>query len=186
MFIGCKGEVIPPPLYDGGVLAVFGAAGVKILKAYPSPRGKGANAAERVNEILTDFWFRCPARRIAAAYAQQGGAVFSYRFTHQLSVNPTEKACCKDHVCHASEVPLLFHALGNYTLTAAEEELSKEMMAYWGSFAKTGNPNNGGASVVWPQFEAATQLEVLFHDDVAVESAAGGVCDMWDSFGYKF
>jgi para-nitrobenzyl esterase len=40
--------------------------------------------------------------------------------------------------------------------TDAQKKLSHDMIAYWGNFVKTGNPN-GTALTHWPRYDARTQ-----------------------------
>jgi carboxylesterase type B len=82
---------------------------------------------------------------------------------------------------HVYELPLLFgfnHA--TYVPSAAEMQLSGEMVSYWTQFAISGDPNSAGA-VAWPQLAGASDDYLQL--DSATMSGAGiraSFCDFWD------
>jgi carboxylesterase type B len=89
-------------------------------------------------------------------------------------------------VCHASELPLVFHrtvipAL-NITLLPAENALSDTIVGFWTSFASSGH---AASTVPWPVWDPQARTGLLLQEDIAQESSAE-LCGMWDAIGYNY
>ena len=72
------------------------------------------------------------------------------------------------HSGHGDELPFVFHNL-NGSATAQEVTLSDEMVSYWTSFAKYGDPNNKQQSN-WPEYSVADSINIKFDTPVNVVS----------------
>ncbi len=103
---------------------------------------------EPLASIATDYVFACSTfngSRYISAYNQS--QVFHYVYDHAFSFysvwgpNYTE---CYGHVCHGSELPILWRTqvLRGYNFTQEEQQLSDAMTNYWSNFAYTGDPND--------------------------------------------
>lgn len=77
----------------------------------------------------------CP---IVYRYAQAGGKIYTYDFTHRSSLNLWPKWM---GVTHNSEIAYVFGIPQNPSLGFTEEEvnLSRRMMKHWANFARTGS-----------------------------------------------
>jgi para-nitrobenzyl esterase len=137
------------------VLASYGGnANVPALEAaYPPASSTDADLA--LSAVFTDGIFSCSALHIAQdVAAQPGEAVYQYQFA-----DPSPPGSGLDPLMplgdfHGSELPYLFsqsQGLPSPTLTAAQQGLSDQMISYWTTFARTGDPNTPGTPA-WPAF----------------------------------
>jgi len=93
-----------------------------------------------VDRFTGDWQFTCPVVDFAHRYAETGNNVYMYHFAQQSTVSAWPRW---SGAMHADEIAFLFGQPLNvsYGYTEAEINLSKQMMAYWSNFAKTGNPS---------------------------------------------
>lgn len=131
-----------------------------------------------------DVVMTCPARR-TAHWASPHQNVFLYFFRHEYKVLPIIEKVAKAPlgVFHGSELGLVFDV--PIILDAAEEQLSKAVIQFWTSFARTGRPVSEGQE--WPAWSIEKD-EVLALDvpmQVVNHSQIGKaeVCDFFDSIG---
>ncbi|XP_076040258.1 acetylcholinesterase-like [Oratosquilla oratoria] len=100
-----------------------------------------------IGDVVGDYYFICPSNYFAQMYAEWGSKVYYYFFTHRTSINPWGSWM---GVMHADEIDYVFgHPLNrssNYS--EAEVKLSKRMMAYYATFARTGRPVED--DIKWP------------------------------------
>lgn len=77
----------------------------------------------------------CP---IVYRYAQAGGNIYTYEFTHRSSLSPWPKWM---GATHGAEVVYVFGIPQNpsYGFTEEEVNLSRRMMKHWANFARTGS-----------------------------------------------
>jgi para-nitrobenzyl esterase len=134
--------VVPTGVFDaieeGRLLQLIERYGLdveQVRAAYP-----GA-ANEQFVRVMTDWFFRIPAIRLAEA----SGRAHMYEFAWQPSSFDGRLGAC-----HASELPFVFDSLGNGQFdnllgTDLPQELADSMHAAWVSFATTGNPG-------WPDY----------------------------------
>jgi carboxylesterase type B len=119
---------------------------------------------------------------------------------------------CDTRVCHATEIPFVYHNSLNYTLLPNETVLSDAMIKYWTNFAKTGSPNSPNSGdvaviskeeVLWPKYgvpnphpgplQNNTRVNMRLAIPISIESSdhfqkggydTPGVCAMFDLIGY--
>ena len=65
---------------------------------------------------------------------------------------------------------------------------SQSIQTYWTNFARTGNPNTGGAvKLQWPALTADEHvIKLQTPANVAETAPFKQECALWDSFGYNF
>jgi acetylcholinesterase len=90
-----------------------------------------------VDRFTGDWQFTCPVVDFAHRYAETGNNVYMYHFAQQSTISPWPRW---SGAMHADEIVFLFGQPLNvsYGYSQAEIELSKQMMAYWANFARTG------------------------------------------------
>jgi len=186
----------PMPVVEYKLLldALFPGNAEKIMEQYPIPKGT-KDARGILSLVGTDNLFTCPQRAVARGVDQYSKQpTYLYFFNHTLSFyeawGPNYTECWHDVVCHASELPFVFHSAqdGNYSYTPEEILLTEQMGAYWTNFAISGDPNtpNPVAQYVnWPIFETSTSIDLQFNTPSFTESFIfKEKCDFWDSIGY--
>jgi len=159
------------------------------LSAYPSPivalstiasdRGSALSTCDHVKgaDLLTD-----PPRPTKT---------FAYQFRDRTSsplIPLIPAALGGNGAAHASELPYLFPGLFGTPLNAEQEALSDTMVAYWTSFAKTGNPDTSKQTPDWDRYRQGSG--VVQGLDIASAGGVGPVdvaresnCDFWKSLG---
>ncbi|EFC35621.1 type-B carboxylesterase/lipase [Naegleria gruberi] len=133
--------------YDGALLGLFGPMSYfSVHSLYPP---YGSDQRIQFSILGTDYIFTAPTRNaLENIYQHQSNIpIFFYEFNHTLSfseqVFKERYPFCIGHVCHGSELPILFHSSQyvNLYLNEQEELLSHQMIQYWTNFAYSGNPN---------------------------------------------
>ncbi|XP_018594885.2 carboxylesterase 3 [Scleropages formosus] len=108
-------------------------------------------------EMIGDMLFIIPTLRVAIYYRDAGLPVYLYEFQH-VPLSQVGKRPSFVKADHADDIAYVFGApfwnahveiVGPFS--EEEAELSKNMMAYWANFARTGSPN-GPDLVLWPAF----------------------------------
>jgi para-nitrobenzyl esterase len=136
--------------------------GIKTLKADASQElidgyhpASSSNADLALARVFTDGIFACPDLRLAKAVTSQPApAVYHYEFADPDPQGSYLDLSMKLGDFHGSELPYLFDMVQG--MTTSQKNLSDQMVKYWTTFAKTGNPNGSGTPV-WPAFTAGSE-----------------------------
>ena len=175
---------VSPSKYATLLSALKPTKSEEILKRYPPVTISDERDALEIP--ATDFIFTCSIRNYSRnAGLKNGGNIWRYVYAHAFSFIKAwgHLAFCAGHVCHGSELPLLFQTanLYNFTMTSDELKLSGNLVAYWTNFAKNNNPNIGlPVPDIWPTYQP-------MHFDVSskvISDYRKEFCDFWDSVGY--
>jgi carboxylesterase type B len=144
--------------------------------------------------LATDALFTCPQRAAARGVSQYSqNPSYMYYYNHSLSFSqafgPNYTVCqAPGIVCHASELPIVFHSAqdANYTYTAEELVLTEQMGFYWTNMAISGNPNKPQpVGLEWPVYTASSSISMQLNTPVFTETFIfKQKCDFWDSIGY--
>jgi len=169
-----RGEQAPAP-----ILAGFNSGEIRALRFLAPPTPKGAaeyekTIRERYRDLADDFLALYPssdleesvlattrdamygwtAERLVRSQAKAGHPSFLYLWDHGYPAMDQAGI----HAFHASEIPFMF---GNMDRTSPrwpkspdtpeERGLSRAMIGYWTSFARTGRPQAAGAAD-WPAY----------------------------------
>jgi para-nitrobenzyl esterase len=160
------------------IAADFGDVATQVQAAYTAPGTvTDANASQVYIDLMTDFIFRCPARRLARSLLAQGSP---HVFLYSYDIGPA---------WHAFELEPIFDFTGVVALGAAVPSpgLTDDMLGYWTRFAATGDPNGGAdaGAPAWPAYAAATDqyLEMLDPTPMVISQLRKTQCDVWDSYG---
>src|SRR5262249_46457153 len=171
------GKVTDEASYAAAIDKVFGtAAREQILKLYPP--SAFASPRHAFAQLTTDAEFTCASRRVARALSRsQKMPVYRYLFAHSLENDPNQKALGP---IHTVEHPFLFSWQGKYRPTDRDLVVQRQMVGYWTTMAKTGNPNGGGH----PEWPAASPADDNYLEigTTTTEKAgdADAHCDFWD------
>lgn len=153
------------------VRAAFGAKAPAALAWYGIGDGKAPHADPLLGavptQLMTDVWFRCPARWLAHRMRDAGARVWRYEFGFGApgSGKPPE---------HTSEMGYVFQARPATLAPAAWPPVQR----YWANFIRDGDPNGDGLPA-WPmvgQDDAA--LSIAPHGIAAVRGARAQLCDL--------
>jgi carboxylesterase type B len=96
---------------------------------------------------------------------------------------------CVEYVCHASELPVVFHFTANWTFTPPEAAMSDGVVQAWTHFADVGTPATVPEPAGWPVWrphDGGAETSFVLHLDVPVwfEDSFDERCTMWDKIGY--
>jgi para-nitrobenzyl esterase len=123
--------------------------------------------------LMTDAYFRCPARALARGLGTRGDEVYTYEFT----VQPAAHALEVDYVFNLLAVSLLFPFEAPSPLLP---QVVNAMQGYWTQLAATGDPNRVGLPH-WPSYAAAHE-HMIFGDAVRVDKDLSEAdCGLWDA-----
>jgi len=119
-----------------------------------------------------------------AELASRNAPVYYYRFDWDETRMPN-----KAGAFHSLEVPFVFGGLNlDFTLAklvankktvAAAQPLVDKVMAYWGNFVKTGNPNGPGLPE-WPKYNSAQKPRLLLDTTVTVQPVPAKEIERYD------
>lgn len=153
------------------VRAVFGAKAPAAMAWYGIRDGKAPEADPLLGavptQLMTDVWFRCPARWLAHRMRDAGARVWRYEFGFGApgSGKPPE---------HTSEMDYVYHA-PPATLPAASWP---PLQRYWANFIRHGDPNGEGLPA-WPMVgQADASLLIAPQGIAAVHGARAAICDL--------
>eukprot|EP00042_Codosiga_hollandica_P045194 m.455777 g.455777 ORF g.455777 m.455777 type:complete len:511 (+) comp56967_c0_seq2:1279-2811(+) len=168
--------------------ASFSSAYHAVKHEYPIANDT-ADARPQLDALISDYGFLCPSRNISMVIAASGMSVFRFLFTHPID-DPTWWGSlgpiCNGYACHSVELPFVFASFPQ-VFGPDEAALSNTVIAYWGAFAHTGDPNTA-AQPKWPRIDTdALSQQVLNVPACAnLRDPRAKFCDFWDATGYNF
>jgi para-nitrobenzyl esterase len=137
-----------------GVVALYGLPVAETLATYQATR-PDASAGDVYEAILTDWFFRIPAIRLAEAHMLNNGRTYMYEFAWRSPAFDGQLGSC-----HALEIPFVFDtlAIGGMEVLlgdAPPQQTADKMHAAWVSFATCGDPG-------WGQYDLNQRLTMQF------------------------
>jgi para-nitrobenzyl esterase len=193
--------------YQKKIREYFGAYADQVLAMFPVT--KSSEIRPQMSEVFTIFDFTSVARFAARSQLARGQRVYLYQFDRTPPLSKTSVL----GPCHGSELPFVFgnlvkgnlpdgskRTISNLIVEGAlrdfkkdliwkydryDVELSSEMVGYWTTFAKTGDPNGGGRPA-WPPYVSQTYQNIELAKPVGVASNLDdAACNLADQFyGY--
>jgi para-nitrobenzyl esterase len=136
-------------------VAAYGLPVTETLATYRATR-QDAAPGDLLAAIITDWFFRIPAIRMAEAHAEPGaGATYMYEFAWRP---PTFDG--RLGACHALELPFVFDNLDKEGFeglagTNPPQQVADVMHAAWVAFAISGKPG-------WSQFDLKRRTTMRF------------------------
>jgi len=118
-------------------------------------------------QVMTDMWFRCPARWLAHRMRDAGTRVWRYEFGFGApgSGKPPE---------HTTEMDYVYQARPAATPPAGWPPVQR----YWANFIRNGDPNGDGLPA-WPMVaQRDASLVIAPHATTAVHGARAALCDL--------
>ena len=157
--------------YLAALERLFKQSAASVAAQYPL--SKFAVPQDALVRIWGDYRLGCTTYDSGARVAAQGVNTYHYAFLRSIpgleALGPT----------HGVEMPYLF---GTLSQPGADDiGLSDGMQGYWARFAKTGDPNGGGAPA-WPAFDQTSDQQMSF--DVPSSVVSGyrrAECDFWST-----
>lgn len=201
------GTPMPTSEMDLMLGVVFGSKlGKAVQQQYPVPAGSANDTRMLFSKIATDALFICPTRNVSLAKAARASDTYVYHFKHVMSFGAKvwgpDMWYCFNKVCHAEELPFVFHPDEaqfkglNISLTTAEVALANAVQDYWGQFATSLAPGSAPAGpgakamLQWPKFAgaaaAAETTMTLDTPNSLQEAEFDQMCAFWDATGYPW
>jgi para-nitrobenzyl esterase len=153
--------------------AVDAVAAYYPLAAYADP---GA----ALSAVFGDGFIACPNIDTAALLAPQV-PTHHYQFTYP-GADFTVPLPVDLGAFHAADVQFVFGTPAGEMFTAAELELSRQIIGYWSRFAASGDPTGGGAPP-WPRLDAEGRYLELDLTLSERRDAKRAECDFWRGLG---
>ena len=143
-----------------GTIAAYGLPVEKTLATYRSIR-PNASPGELLSALVTDWFYRIPAIRLAEAHAKSKSATYMYEFAWR---SPQFDGLLG--ACHSLEIAFVFDTLDKEGLEPVmgpnpPQQLADSMHAAWVNFAATGDPG-------WPKYDPSRRATMRFDTTSAV------------------
>ena len=141
------------------VVAAYGLPVEQTLATYRRHR-PGASDGDLMAAVITDWFYRIPAIRMAEAHITSAGAgtTYMYEFGWRSPLFDGRLGAC-----HAVELPFVFDRLADTSSeglvgSAAPQSVADTVHGSWVSFAKSGDPG-------WPHFDLNRRATMRFMED---------------------
>ncbi len=147
------GQRYTAPDYPRLLSETFGADAAAVGVHYPIDRYGGV--AQAYSAAVTDGAFACVSDRISGELSRTG-PVYAYEFNDRAAPAPEVMRTLPFPVgaSHSLELRYLFDVGGAPPLNPAQQVLSDQMIDYWATFVRTGDPAVDGLPD-WPEFDGA-------------------------------
>ena len=125
--------------FQQSVRTRYGAQADRLLSLYPHATDE--EAAQSSRALVRDVYMTSTYRWAANRSRVGGLPVYAYLYTHPA---PVAKPPAYG-TFHSSEIPYVFGVLDRAVRPygTADEQIAKQLQAYWLSFIRTGDPNGG-------------------------------------------
>jgi para-nitrobenzyl esterase len=136
----------PVEVYGFWSIAAYGLPTDTALQHYRETH-PGGSPGDLLAAVMTDWWLRVPALRLADAHAMTTAATYMYEFAW-----PSPVMGGRLGACHALEIPFVFDTLGHRQMMGGAlgedppQQLADTMHRAWVDFASKGDPG-------WPCYD---------------------------------
>ncbi|MCS5722576.1 carboxylesterase family protein [Herbiconiux sp. CPCC 203407] len=162
--------------YETYVEDEFGVDAAEVLRLYPASDDASAQAASW--QLVADqifVWSNWTAARLQSA--RLSSPVWHYRFLQEPAVPASAGVIEGDYAgaFHGSDVPYIFGTLDSraWDWTDDDRRLSDAIQRSWVSFARTGDPTDGGA-LEWPEFDPARPSSRIWQAESRIDDVSDG------------
>ena len=157
------GVPLPPGelVYGQLVKRSFGTLAPEVMQEYPLDDYNQNTFIAYSDEVTDSSPLGCEVSKWSNLFAQ-ATTTFRYEFADANAPVPAaiNTGGFPLGAYHGSELQYLYSpSFEPGPITAAQKQLSDDMLRYWGNFVKTGNPNGTGLAH-WPRYEARS-LKIL-------------------------
>jgi para-nitrobenzyl esterase len=137
-----------------GTVAAYGLPVAETLATYRATR-HDASPGDLLAAIITDWFYRIPAIRLAEAHTKGSGATYMYEFAWRSPMFDGKLGAC-----HALEIPFVFDTLDKERYEALigtnpPQEIADTMHSAWAAFASDGDPG-------WPRYDLEQRATMRF------------------------
>lgn len=138
-----------------GTVAAYGLPVEQTIATYRAAR-PDARAGDLFEAIVTDWFFRIPAIRLAETHTRGSGSTYMYEFAWR-----SPQFDGRLGACHALELPFVFDTLDKEGFEGlmgnnGPQSLADAMHAAWVSFATRGDPG-------WRQYDSTRRATMCFN-----------------------
>jgi para-nitrobenzyl esterase len=166
-------------------IATFGAENEAALEAR-YPLTSYASPSEAVIGLFRDFK-SCTARFLDQTWSKYT-TVFAYQFNDRSAPSYFHSVTYPMGAYHTAELQYLFPLFHGgqgvaKPLNSTQQTLSDELVDYWASFAKSGEPKlSKAASHPWPRYTTNKDNVQLLDTPITTATAYGKEhdCELWD------
>jgi para-nitrobenzyl esterase len=155
-----------------GTVAAYGLPVSQTLSTYRASRPQ-AHPGDLLAAIITDWFYRIPAIRLAEAHMQGTGATYMYQFRWRSPQFDGQLGAC-----HALEIPFAFDTLAVEGYEAmmgheAPQQVAHTMHRAWVEFMTHGDPG-------WPRYDSEHRATMCFDTSTElVNDPAGDERTLW-------
>ncbi|MGO8991284.1 MAG: carboxylesterase/lipase family protein [bacterium] len=160
---------------DASFSGALSAAGIlsTVVSLYPPSPTAPPGPSIALGAVGTDGIFACNSR-LAIREMANFVPVFAYEFNDQnapeLFLPPDTVSGMPYGAAHASELQYIFNLPQGNLLNTNQEQLSQDMVSYWGHFARFSNPNSR-FTPFWPRYDSTKdQFQSLIPPQPMTES----------------
>lgn len=179
------GEPLTAAAYPDTIAATFGEeAAPQILKRYALRNYASPSLA--LAAASTDDAVSCPAHKVNQWVSRYVKPTYAFEFADRTAPSYMAPVSFPYGAAHTFEIqylfPLYHGASGAMTpLNKAQSKLSDEMVAYWSTFAATGDPNKEGL-LNWPSFTPKRASYIVLNipkSNLSTDFAEVHNCALW-------
>lgn len=180
-------------VYEAEIRKEFGQYDDEVLERYPYDSYPSSNTAVyALGDVWTDSGVfyglgGCQDRELARLISKYQPQTYSYRFDGE-DVPLDDSTDLIVGSAHSSEKPYLWPNEKNAEFTVEQQELSHDMMKYWGAFASHADPNVAGQAP-WTATSSGNIMALRGSDSALISDAQfteDHHCDLWDRIEYSW
>jgi para-nitrobenzyl esterase len=162
---------------------LVGSRGMADKVAQRYPLAAYDSAFEALSTAFSDGFFHCPTRHQSRALSRH---VPTWEYSFEYDQAPFLVPGADLGAYHAAEIQYVFGnpmSVIRRTFDAVEQPLAESMMAYWTTFARTGQPDAGGLPA-WPPYGPEQTAMVFDLRNALASEMYNDQCTFWEELPY--